>query len=105
MRRNGRPALRHPMCRVRELPPAAESAWERITYAAAVVEIEVNKDTGVVVAKHVYGAMDCGLAVNPAIVESQIVGMSIHGASLALKEEVAFDRTHVTSIDWNSYPV
>jgi CO/xanthine dehydrogenase Mo-binding subunit len=64
----------------------------------------VNKDTGVVVAKHVYGAMDCGLAVNPAIVESQIVGMSVHGTSLALKEEVAFDRTHVASLDWNSYP-
>jgi CO/xanthine dehydrogenase Mo-binding subunit len=78
---------------------------DRITYAAAVVEIEVNKDTGAVVAKHVYGAMDCGLAVNPAIIESQIVGMSIHGASLALKEEVTFDRAHVTSLDWNSYPV
>jgi CO/xanthine dehydrogenase Mo-binding subunit len=78
---------------------------DRITFAAAVVEIEVNKDTGVVVAKHVYGAMDCGLAVNPAIVESQIMGMSIHGASLALKEEVTFDSSHVTSLDWNSYPV
>jgi nicotinate dehydrogenase subunit B len=29
---------------------------DRITFAAAVVEIEVNRDTGVVVAKHVYGA-------------------------------------------------
>jgi hypothetical protein len=46
------------------------------------------------VARHVYGAMDRGLAVNPAIVES--------GARLALKEEVAFDRVHVTSLDWNS---
>jgi CO/xanthine dehydrogenase Mo-binding subunit len=76
---------------------------DRITYAAAVVEVEVNKDTGVVVAKHVYGAMDCGLAVNPAIVESQIVGMSMHGTSLALKEEVQFNQTNVTSLDWNSY--
>jgi nicotinate dehydrogenase subunit B len=75
----------------------------RITYAAAVVEIEVNKDTGVVVARHIYGAMDCGLVVNPAIVESQIVGMSIHGTSLALKEEIQFDHTNVTSVDWGSY--
>jgi len=65
---------------------------EPITFAAAVGKIEVNKNTGGVVAKHVYGAMDCGLAVNPAIVESQIVGMSIHGTSLGLKEEVTFDR-------------
>jgi CO/xanthine dehydrogenase Mo-binding subunit len=76
---------------------------DRITFAAAVVEIEVNKDNGVVVAKHVYGAMDCGLAVNPGIVESQIVGMSVHGTSLALKEEVRFNQTNVTSLDWNSY--
>ena len=77
---------------------------DRVTYVAAVVDIEVNKDTGVVIAKHVYGAMDCGLAVNPGIVESQIVGMSVHGTSLALKEEVKFNQTNVTSLDWNSYP-
>jgi CO/xanthine dehydrogenase Mo-binding subunit len=77
---------------------------DRITYAAAVVDIEVNRNTGVVTAKHVYGAMDCGLAVNPGIVESQIVGMSVHGTSLALKEEVKFNQTNVTSLDWNSYP-
>ena len=76
---------------------------DRITYAAAVVDIEVNKDTGVVVAKHVYGAMDCGLAINPGIVESQIVGMCVHGASLALCEEVQFNETNVTSVDWASY--
>jgi nicotinate dehydrogenase subunit B len=76
---------------------------DRITFAAAVVDIEVNKDNGVVIAKHVYGAMDCGLAVNPGIVESQIVGMSVHGTSLALKEEVQFNQTNVTSLDWNTY--
>jgi nicotinate dehydrogenase subunit B len=48
--------------------------------------------------------MDCGLAVNPGIVESQIVGMSVHGTSLALKEEVKFNQTNVTSLDWNTYP-
>jgi CO/xanthine dehydrogenase Mo-binding subunit len=75
----------------------------RVTYAAAVVDIEVNKSTGAVVAKHVYGAMDCGLAINPGIVESQIVGMCVHGASLALHEEVQFNETNVTSLDWSSY--
>ena len=39
----------------------------------------------------------------PGIVESQIVGMCVHGASLALKEEVQFNRTNVTSLDWNTY--
>jgi hypothetical protein len=40
----------------------------------------------------------------PGIVESQIVGMSVHGTSLALKEELQFSKTNVTSLDWNSYP-
>ena len=80
-----------------------QNQGDRVTYAAAVVEIEVNKDNGIVVAKQVYGAMDCGLAINPGIVESQIVGMCVHGTSLALKEEVQFNRTNVTSLDWNTY--
>ena len=80
-----------------------QNQGNRVTYAAAVVDIEVNKDNGLVVAKHVYGAMDAGLVINPAIVESQILGMSVHGASLALREEVQFNQTNVTSLDWNTY--
>ena len=80
-----------------------QNQGNRVTYAAAVVDIDVNKDNGAVVAKHVYGAMDCGLAINPGIVESQIVGMSVHGVSLALREEVQFNQTNVTSLDWNTY--
>ena len=80
-----------------------QNQGNRVTYAAAVVDIEVNRDNGLVVAKHVYGAMDAGLVINPGIVESQIVGMSVHGASLALREEVQFNQTNVTSLDWNTY--
>jgi nicotinate dehydrogenase subunit B len=29
--------------------------------------------------------------------------MSVHGTSLALKEEVKFNQTNVTSLDWNTY--
>jgi nicotinate dehydrogenase subunit B len=80
-----------------------QNQGDRVTYAAAVVDIEVNKDTGKVAVKHIYGAMDCGLAINPGIVESQMVGMSVHGVSLALHEEVQFSETNVTSLDWGSY--
>jgi nicotinate dehydrogenase subunit B len=75
------------------------------SFGAAIAEIEVNKDTGSVVAKRVYGALDAGLAVNPAFVENQISGMLVQAASRMLKEEVTFNRTSVTSLDWNSYPV
>jgi len=76
-----------------------------VSYGAAVAEIEVNKRTGNIVAKHLYGALDCGLTVNPALVENQIVGMMIQATSRMLKEEVSFDSIGVTSVDWASYPV
>ena len=76
-----------------------------VSYGAAVAEIEVNKRTGNIVAKHLYGALDCGLTVNPALVENQIIGMMVQAASRMLKEEVTFDKNGVTSLDWESYPV
>ncbi len=75
------------------------------SYAAAVAEIEVNKETGQIVAKHMYGAIDAGLAVNPAFIENQISGMLVQATSRILKEEVTFTNSNVTSLDWNSYPV
>jgi nicotinate dehydrogenase subunit B len=76
-----------------------------VSYGAAVAEIEVNKRTGDVVAKRVCGALDAGQVVNPALVENQIIGQMIQATSRTLKEEVAFDKTGVTSLDWVSYPV
>ncbi len=76
-----------------------------VSYGAAVADIEVNKRTGVIVAKRLFGALDCGLTVNPGLVENQIVGQMIQSVSRILKEEVQFDGTGVTSLDWNSYPV
>jgi CO/xanthine dehydrogenase Mo-binding subunit len=75
------------------------------SYAAAVAEIDVNKQTGRIVAKHLYGALDAGLAVNPSFIENQISGMLVQATSRILQEEVTFNRTNVTSLDWNSYPV
>jgi nicotinate dehydrogenase subunit B len=75
------------------------------SYAAAVAEIEVDKQTGRIVAKHMYGALDAGLAVNPGFLENQISGMLVQAASRMLKEEVTFNTTNVTSLDWNSYPI
>jgi len=45
------------------------------------------------------------LAVNPAFIENQISGMLVQATSRILKEEVTFNRTNVTSLDWNSYPI
>jgi nicotinate dehydrogenase subunit B len=75
------------------------------SYGAAVAEIEVNKETGRITAKHMYGAIDAGLAVNPGNIENQISGQLIQTVSRVLKEEVTFNTTNVTSLDWNTYPI
>ncbi len=76
-----------------------------VSYGAAVAEIEVNRKTGLIVAKRLYGAMDCGLTVNPALVENQMVGQMVQSTSRVLKEEVQFDAKGVTSLDWSTYQV
>ena len=75
------------------------------SYGGAVAEVEVNKQTGEVAVKHLYGAIDAGLAVNPAFIENQISGQLVQATSRMLKEEVTFNKTNVTSLDWNSYPI
>ncbi len=75
------------------------------SYGAAVADIEVNRETGKVVAKHLYGAVDAGLVVNPGNVESQISGQLVQTASRMFHEEVTFSKTNVTSLDWASYPI
>ena len=76
-----------------------------VSYGAAVAEIEVNRRTGLIVAKRLFGAMDCGLAVNPALIENQMIGQMIQSTSRVLKEEVTFGDKGVTSLDWNGYQV
>ena len=75
------------------------------SYAAVVADVEVNKKTGKVVAKQMFAAQDAGLTINPALVENQMMGSVIQATSRALLEEVAFNTSHVTSLDWVTYPI
>ncbi len=76
-----------------------------VSYGAAVADIEVDRESGEIRVVHLYGALDAGLVVNPALVENQIEGMLIQATSRALIEEVRFTQTNVTSLDWKTYPV
>jgi nicotinate dehydrogenase subunit B len=75
------------------------------TNVAGIYEVAVNRKTGVVKVERVTIAHDCGLVVNPGAVRNQIEGGVIQSISRALKEEVTFDRSRVTSLDWASYPI
>jgi carbon-monoxide dehydrogenase large subunit len=66
---------------------------DEMAYAngAAVAEVEVDAETGAVSVTKVWIAHDCGRAINPMLVDGQIVGGVIHGVGNALFEWMGFD--------------
>ncbi len=75
------------------------------TYVAAVVEVAVNRKTGAIVVERMTVAHDCGQIVNPDGVTNQIEGGAIQTVGRTLMEQVTWDRSKVTSVDWASYPI
>lgn len=75
------------------------------TYVGVVADITLNRKTGDVRVTRVTVVQDCGQIINPDGVRNQIEGNVIQTTSRSLKEEVTFDRSHVTSLDWASYPI
>jgi len=75
------------------------------TYVGVVATVEVERKTGVIRVKHFAVAQDCGQIVNPDGVRNQVEGNILQTVSRVLKEQVTFDRSRVTSVDWASYPI
>jgi CO/xanthine dehydrogenase Mo-binding subunit len=74
-------------------------------YVAMAMEVAVDPSSGHITVKRVTCAHDCGLVVNPDALRNQIEGCILQALSRTLHEEVKFDSSHVTSVDWASYPV
>jgi CO/xanthine dehydrogenase Mo-binding subunit len=74
-------------------------------YIAMAMEAAVDPQTGRIGVTRVVCAHDCGLVVNPDSLKNQIEGCIVQTLSRALHEEVTFDRSRVTSVDWASYPI
>ena len=81
-----------------------DNQWTN-SVAATVADVEVNKKTGKITAKHIYQGVSAGLIVSPGLVENQIVGAMVYIASRTLVEQIAFTKNHVTSLDWTTYPI
>lgn len=75
------------------------------TYVGAVADVEVNKATGDIKVKRFYVVQDCGQIINPDGIRNQLEGNMVQTLSRTLKEQVTFDRSQVTSLDWGSYPI
>jgi CO/xanthine dehydrogenase Mo-binding subunit len=74
-------------------------------YVAVATEVVVDPASGRINVRRVTCAHDCGLVINPDGLRNQIEGCIVQTLSRALHEEVKFDRSRVTSVDWASYPI
>ena len=75
------------------------------TYVGVVADVEVNRQTGGIRVARFFVVQDCGQIINPDGVKNQLEGNMVQTLSRTLKERVTFDRAHVTSVDWASYPI
>jgi len=75
------------------------------SYVAMGMEVAVERSSGRIRVERVACAFDCGQIINPDGVRAQVEGSILQTLSRALMEEVQFDRSHVTSVDWSSYPI
>ncbi len=69
---------------------AAVGSTAGFSYAAQVVEVAVDEETGAVSVERVWVAHDCGFAINPLAVEGQVQGAVWMGMGQALSEETQY---------------
>lgn len=74
-------------------------------YVATVAEVSVDTASGEVRVKRLVVAHDCGLIVNPDGLRNQIEGNVVQSTSRALKEQVTWEGSRITSVDWDTYPI
>jgi isoquinoline 1-oxidoreductase beta subunit len=67
--------------------------------------LEASGSAGALRVRRVVCAVDCGLIVNPSVVEAQVEGSIVWGLSAALAGEVAIEEGRVAISNFNDYPV
>jgi CO/xanthine dehydrogenase Mo-binding subunit len=77
----------------RRLAAGASFEVPKITYAgcACAVELDVDPETGVLALRRVVVGADVGRAVNPALVDAQLVGGVAFGIGNTLHESLVYD--------------
>jgi CO/xanthine dehydrogenase Mo-binding subunit len=73
-------------------------------HVATAADVSVDS-SGRITLNHIAVAHDCGLVINPDGLKNQIQGNVIQSASRAILEQVNFDSSKITSVDWRSYPI
>ena len=87
----------------RALGIAYSDMW--FTHIAQVVEVSLNKKSGVITVHKVWAAVDTGVAVLPQNVATQVEGAIVFGISGALKEQVNFKNGVPQQSNFHDYAV
>ena len=74
------------------------------SYVAEVAEISVA-ESGAVRVHRVVAAVDCGMTVNPDILEAQVQGGIVYGLTAALKGAITIDKGRVEQGNFDDYEV
>ncbi len=73
------------------------------SYVAVVADVDVDVNAGTVHPRRFFCAVDVGPISNPDGLKNQVEGGLLQGTSRTLVEEVAWDKEHITSVDWSTY--
>lgn len=74
-------------------------------FCALAMEVEIERETGVVTIRRVHAAVDAGQPASPDGIRNQVEGGIIQSLSWAIHEEMTFDESKRTGFDWGSYPI
>lgn len=74
-------------------------------YAAIVVDVTVDRESGKITLDDVLIVADVGQVVNPDGLSNQLEGGFVQAASWTLFEQVNFDEHGIHSTDWDTYPI
>jgi CO/xanthine dehydrogenase Mo-binding subunit len=80
-------------------------AYGVYSYAAMVVEVEIDKLTCEVTVRNAVTAQDVGKAVNPLFVEGQILGGTAQGFGYALLENAVYEAGAMANASFTNYVI
>lgn len=73
------------------------------TYVAEIVEVAINKTTGVVAVKRVVCAQDMGFVINPEGAKIQMEGCITMGLGYTLSEDISFQSGQIFTTNFDTY--
>lgn len=72
-----------------------------VTYVAAAARVRI--ENGIITVPEVHMAIDCGFAVNPERIRSQMEGAAVMGMTLALYSGITYENGAVVESNYNDY--